>query len=136
MRVTQAQLCMVASMLLIPAVLPAQGAREASGHAVFVSRDAMGRIQRQATRNADGSQHVVANVYWPQSTVVEGRVTEDLDSTGLATHRTTEKFDTRARILERRDVAIDAAGKERGTLSRFHYDTQGHGSHTTFAVVP
>ncbi len=107
---------------------------DAEGRKVLVSRDASGRVLTRAILSEDGSRHLAATEYWPQSKVAKRTVEEDQDRAGRATKRTVRHFDQQGRLRESRAVSIDVAGNERGTRTRYAYDAQGRAHKMTSRV--
>jgi hypothetical protein len=132
--------CLQLGLVLVPALwtsaVYAQAGKDASGRPVLVTKDASGRIQSRTVLNADGSRHVTSNEYWPESTVARHTVDQDIDASGRTTRRLVQEFDDHGRVLEKRDLNVDAAGKERGTRTRYSYDPQGQRRETSSPLNP
>jgi YD repeat-containing protein len=124
---------LLALSLCVPGVQAAQ-AKDESGRAVLVSRNPSGRIRNRTVLNGDGSRHVTATEYWPQTGLVRRTTDEDVDRRGRPTGRTSREFDVRGRLRVRQTVSIDASGHEHATVTRISYDAQGRGTETTSAV--
>ena len=105
-----------------------------AGSVVLLSRDVSGRVQSRRVLSADGSRVATATEYWPHTDVARRSVEEAVDPAGRPTRRTVQEFDQRGRLLERRAVSIDTAGKERGSRTRYNYDARGQRSATTSPV--
>jgi YD repeat-containing protein len=131
-------LCACASLLSALTFLPAAQAevtQDEEGRVELVNRDASGRVQSRTVLEADGARHTTATEYWPKSKVAKRTVEEDLDPAGHPTSRVVSAFDSRGRVLERRAVSIDAAGRERGTRTHFAYDAQGRVRKSTSPIA-
>jgi hypothetical protein len=131
-------LCACAGLLSALTFLPAAQAevtQDEQGRAVLVSRDASGRVCRRAVLEADGSRHTTATQYWPKSKTAKRTVEEDLDPAGRPTSRVVSVFDDQGRVLDRRTVSINAAGRQRGTLTLFSYDSKGRARRMTSPIV-
>ena len=115
----------VLAALLWAAPVRAQATRDAEGRTVRVTKDSAGRVQSRTVLNADGSRHITSHEYWPESTVARHTLDQDVDAAGRQTRRVAQEFDDHGRVLERRELNVDPAGKERGTRTRYSYDPQG-----------
>ena len=120
--------------LFSPLALQAEVTKDASGRPVLESRDASGRVLSRIVLEADGSRHVTSTEYWPESQVARRTVDENADGTGRVTKRVTQEFDEGGRLQERKDVAVDAAGKQQGTRTRYSYDAKGARTETTLPL--
>jgi hypothetical protein len=121
---------LLSALTFLP-TLRAEVTEDEQGRPVIVSRDAAGRVCSRTVIEADGSRHVTTTEYWPASKVARRTVDEDRDPAGRATKRTVARFDDWGRVLERRSVTIDAAGKRRGTRTLYSYDAEGRAREAT-----
>ena len=92
-----------------------------------VTKDAKGRVVSRTVANPDGSSRTSMQ-YATASERPALVVDEDLDASGRTTRRVEQRFDDGGRLREKVQVTINVAGKERGTRTRYQYDTSGRRS--------
>jgi hypothetical protein len=90
-----------------------------------ITKDARGRVISRMKQNADGSSHRTSIEYGSDSEKPALVVDEDLDPRNRPTRRVEQRFDDQGRLRAKLEVTIDAAGKERGTRTRYWYDPSG-----------
>jgi hypothetical protein len=98
---------------------------QAAGSRPLETFDAQGRMLSRMILNSDQSAQRTSYAYGPQGVKPSQTIDEWVDATGRLTRRVIEHFDSTGRLMERRDVRVDPAGHESGTLTKFSYDGSG-----------
>ena len=120
--------CLVLCLAFVDAgSLAAEVKKEASGRVSLITRDASGRVQREVAVEPDGSQLVTTHEYWDDGKGPKRSLGEAVDRGGRARKRTIKEFDRQGRLRVHKNVAIDDAGAENGTVTRYDYDERGRG---------
>jgi len=97
-----------------------------------VTTDASGREISRVHSNADGSsQHTSTKYAEGQARTV---VREEINPRSRVTQRVVEQYDSSGRLAQRKEVTVDATGREKGQRLSYRYDPDGRPRVTTEVI--